>query len=157
MSVSILLGSASDKEKMQGALNALTEFGISCEFKVLSAHRSPHLVVEHVETAPSRGIKVFICGAGMAAHLAGVVSGHTTLPVIGVPLSGSALNGHDALLSTVQMPKGVPVATVAIDGSYNAGILAVQMLALADETLAKKLVDFKADQVKNIEKANALL
>lgn len=157
MSVSILLGSVSDKEKMQGAIDALSEFGISYEFNVISAHRSPHLVVEHVESAPSRGIKVFICGAGMAAHLAGVVSGNTTLPVVGVPLSGSALNGHDALLSTVQMPKGVPVATVAIDGSYNAGILAVQMLALSDDTLAKKLVDFKAAQVKKIEQANASL
>lgn len=154
MSVSILLGSVSDKEKMQGAVNALTEFGISCEFHVLSAHRSPHKVVKHVETAGDRGIKVFICGAGMAAHLAGVVSGHTTLPVIGVPLSGSALSGHDALLSTVQMPKGVPVATVAIDGSYNAGILAVQMLALSDSNLAEKLVAFKAEQVKKIEKIN---
>jgi len=154
MSVNILLGSLSDKKKMQGALDALNEFGVSFDFKVFSAHRSPHLAVEYVESAEQRGTKVFICGAGMAAHLAGVVAGHTTLPVIGVPLSSSALQGQDSLLSTVQMPKGVPVATVAIDGSYNAGILAVQMLALQDVSLAEKLQQFKITMVETIKQVN---
>ncbi|MBD3266780.1 5-(carboxyamino)imidazole ribonucleotide mutase, partial [bacterium] len=111
-------------------------------------------VEEHVRAASERGVGVFICGAGMAAHLAGAVSAHTHLPVIGVPLSGSALQGTDALHATVQMPKGVPVATVAIDGSYNAGILAVQMLALSDDKLARKLVEYKQGMVQKIEEAN---
>ena len=109
--------------------------------RVLSAHRNPAEVVELVSTARENGYVAFICGAGMAAHLAGVVAAHTTLPVVGVPLSGGALNGVDALYSTVQMPKGIPVATVAIDGSMNAALLVVEMLAITDEGLAAKLAD----------------
>ena len=154
MTVSILMGSASDLSKMEGAVKALKEFGVEFEINVLSAHRTPTQVEHHVTTAPERGVKVFICGAGMAAHLAGAVSAHTHLPVIGVPLTGSPLAGNDALYATVQMPKGVPVATVAIDGSYNAGILAVQMLALSDDTLAQKMVDYKKAMPQIIEGAN---
>jgi 5-(carboxyamino)imidazole ribonucleotide mutase len=143
MFIAIIMGSASDKDKMQLAEDALTEFGISYEKKILSAHRSPELVREYVKSASERGAQAFICGAGMAAHLAGCVAGLTYLPVIGIPLSGSALGGKDSLYATVQMPKGVPVATVAIDGAYNAGILAVQMMALSNPDLASKLKDFR--------------
>ena len=157
MSVSILMGSASDLTKMEGAVTALKEFGVPYEIAVMSAHRTPDVVQAHVKTAPERGIRVFICGAGMAAHLAGAVSAHTHLPVIGVPLSGSALGGMDALYATVQMPKGVPVATVAIDGAYNAGVLAVQMLATADAGLAEKLVQYKKSMQDAIAAANQKL
>ena len=154
MVVSILLGSSSDVERMQGVVEALKEFGVDSELKVLSAHRSPEMVSEYVKNAEERGTKVFICGAGMAAHLAGCVAALTTLPVIGIPLSGSALQGIDSLLSTVQMPKGVPVATVAIDGAYNAGILAVQILAVSDESLAQKLLEYKSKQAETIKAVN---
>lgn len=155
MFVSIIMGSASDKEKMQKARDALNHFDIECEWKILSAHRSPNLVKEYVRRAEERGAQVFICGAGMAAHLAGCVAGLTSTPVIGVPLSGSALGGQDALYSTVQMPKGVPVATVAIDGAYNAGILAAQMLAIARPDLAQKLKEFRQAMEKDVEQLNA--
>ncbi len=122
---------------------------------VASAHRSPARVLRLVEEAPSRGVKVFIVGAGAAAHLAGVVAAHTTLPVIGVPIDSSALKGMDALLSTVQMPPGVPVATVAIgrSGATNAGVLAAQMLALANPALAARLIDYKKKLVEKVEDA----
>lgn len=116
MKVAVLMGSVSDRDKMQPAVDTLTRFGIEADVRVLSAHRNPHQVVELVSTAREEGYVAFICGAGMAAHLAGVVAAHTTPPVVGVPLSGGALNGVDALYSTVQMPKGIPVATVAVDG-----------------------------------------
>ncbi|MGI6455608.1 MAG: 5-(carboxyamino)imidazole ribonucleotide mutase [bacterium] len=154
MAISILMGSKSDLEIMKKAGDALNAFGIKYEMNVLSAHRTPEEVSEHVRSAPSRGIKIFICGAGMAAHLAGAVAGQTTLPVIGVPLTGSPLGGQDALLSTVQMPRGIPVATVAIDGAYNAGMLAVQMLALSDETLAQKLEESRQKMRQDILKIN---
>lgn len=154
MFIAVMMGSVSDKEKMQKAVDALTEFGISSEVKILSAHRTPELVKEYVKTAPARGAKIFICGAGMAAHLAGCVAGLTCLPVIGVPLSGSALGGEDALYSTVQMPKGIPVATVAIDGAYNAGILAAQMIALSDPALAKKMEAYREKMANEIERLN---
>jgi len=148
------MGSLSDKSKMQAAVDILAEFGIPCEMKIMSAHRSPALVKDYVHRAPERGIRVLICGAGMAAHLAGCVAAQTALPVIGVPLSGSALHGQDALLSTVQMPKGIPVATVAIDGAYNAGILAVQILALSDTHLAAKLRAFREKMTQDMERLN---
>jgi len=141
--VAILMGSDSDLEVMAKAHDILTKFGMSAEIKVISAHRNPKDLEAYIETAPGRGVKVFICGAGMAAHLAGVVAAMTTLPVIGVPCQSKSVGGLDSLLSMVQMPKGVPVATVAIDGAMNAGILAVQMIALGDEGLAKKLVEYK--------------
>lgn len=139
--VAILMGSASDQDRMAGAADVLSDLGIAHEVHVLSAHRNPEAVGAFVTEAPGRGIRVFIAGAGMAAHLAGAVAARTTLPVIGVPLDGSALLGLDALLATVQMPPGVPVATVAVGkaGAKNAGFLAAQMLALGDEDLREKL------------------
>ena len=142
--VAILMGSPNDKEKMAGAAKMLGRFGIDVDERVMSAHRNPHDVAAFASSARDAGFGVMICGAGMAAHLAGVVAAHTTLPVIGVPLSGGALNGVDALYATVQMPRGIPVATVAVDGSANAGILAAQILALGDDTIAKALDEFKA-------------
>src|SRR6185437_16297615 len=141
-SVLILMGSDSDAPTMSAAGDVLKEFGITCEMTVASAHRSPERVMRLVRDAPDRGVKVFIIGAGAAAHLAGVVAAHSSLPVIGVPIDSSALKGWDALLSTVQMPPGVPVATVAIGkpGATNAGVLAAQILGVADAEMRKKLV-----------------
>jgi len=138
--VGVLMGSANDADKMRAASETLESFGIEADVRVLSAHRNPAEVVALVSSARDEGYVAFICGAGMAAHLAGVVAAHTTLPVIGVPLSGGALNGVDALYSTVQMPKGIPVATVAVDGSLNAALLVVEMLAINDPDLQQKLV-----------------
>lgn len=138
--VGILMGSPNDHDKMKAAADTLEAFGIETDVRVLSAHRNPHEVVELVSGAREAGYSAFICGAGMAAHLAGVTAAHTTLPVVGVPLSGGAINGVDALYSTVQMPKGIPVATVAIDGSLNAALLVVEMLAIGDDDLAQKLL-----------------
>jgi phosphoribosylaminoimidazole carboxylase PurE protein len=153
--VLILMGSDSDVDVMSAAGAALTELGLTWEMTVASAHRSPARVVRLVEEAPARGVKVFIVGAGAAAHLAGVVAAHTTRPVIGVPIDSSALKGRDALLSTVQMPPGVPVATVAIGkpGATNAGILAAQMIALGDERVAAALVEHKMRMAAKVETA----
>jgi 5-(carboxyamino)imidazole ribonucleotide mutase len=148
MKVGVLMGSKSDSEKMAKASETLERFGIEADVRVLSAHRNPHDVVELVSSARENGYVAFICGAGMAAHLAGVVAAHTTLPVVGVPMSGGALNGVDALYSTVQMPKGIPVATVAVDGSQNAALLVVEMLAISDEGLAKQLDDYRVEIAK---------
>ena len=148
MKVAVLMGSASDKDKMAPAADTLEKFGIEADVRVLSAHRNPHQVVELVSTARENGYVAFICGAGMAAHLVGVVAAHTTLPVVGVPMSGGALNGVDALYSTVQMPKGIPVATVAVDGSQNAALLVVEMLAIRDEDLARQLADYRVEIAK---------
>ena len=148
MKVGVLMGSATDSEKMAQASETLERFGIEADVRVLSAHRNPDQVVELVSTARENGYVAFICGAGMAAHLAGVVAAHTTLPVVGVPMSGGALNGVDALYSTVQMPKGIPVATVAIDGSMNAALLVVEMLAISDEGLAKQLAEHREEIAK---------
>lgn len=137
--VGILMGSPNDYNKMKEAKYMLDTLGIESEIKVLSAHRQPEEVAELSKNARDNGFAAFICGAGMAAHLAGVVSAHTTLPVVGVPLSGSALNGVDALYATVQMPKGIPVATVAIDNSTNAALLVAQMLSINDVLLYEKL------------------
>ena len=144
MRVAVLLGSPNDRDKMKGAGEMLERFGIEFDEHVLSAHRTPAAVADFAGRARDEGYAAVICGAGMAAHLAGVVAAHTTLPVVGVPLSGGALNGVDALYATVQMPKGIPVATVAIDGSANAGILVAEMLAITDEGLAAKLAEFRA-------------
>lgn len=146
--VAILMGSPNDKEKMAGAAAMLERFGIESDERVLSAHRNPAEVSALASGLRDNGFAAAICGAGMAAHLAGVVAAHTTIPVIGVPLSGGAINGVDALYSTVQMPRGIPVATVAIDGSANAGILAAQIISLSDEDVAKKLAEFKAGGCK---------
>lgn len=145
--VAILMGSDSDWEVMSQAAKRLESFGIGCEVRVLSAHRAPRRTADYAAGAAARGIRVFICGAGGAAHLAGAVAAHTTLPVIGVPLDASTLRGLDALLATVQMPKGVPVATVAVGsaGAENAAILAAQILALSDAALAGKLAEFKKE------------
>jgi 5-(carboxyamino)imidazole ribonucleotide mutase len=143
--VAVLMGSPNDRDKMQPAADTLERFGIEADVRVLSAHRNPAKVTELAGSAREQGYSAFICGAGMAAHLAGVVAAHTTLPVVGVPLSGGAINGVDALYSTVQMPKGIPVATVAIDGSMNAALLVVEMLALADEQLVGALADHRAE------------
>ena len=137
--VAVLMGSASDKDKMGPAADTLARYGIEADVRIMSAHRTPHVVAEFASSARANGYGAVICGAGMAAHLAGVVAGHTTLPVIGVPLSSGALNGVDALYATVQMPKGIPVATVAIDGAMNAAMLAVQILAVDDEALVDEL------------------
>ena len=148
MKVGVLMGSKSDSEKMAKASETLERFGIEADVRVLSAHRNPHEVVELVSSARENGYVAFICGAGMAAHLAGVVAAHTTLPVVGVPMSGGALNGVDALYSTVQMPKGIPVATVAIDGSQNAALLVVAMLAINDAGLASQLSEYREEIAK---------
>jgi phosphoribosylaminoimidazole carboxylase PurE protein len=143
--VAIMMGSDSDLSVMRGASEVLASFGIAHEIKVLSAHRSPARAVAFVEGAPARGVRVFICGAGMAAHLAGVVAAHTALPVIGVPLKSESagLGGADALYSTVQMPPGIPVATVAVGGAKNAGHLAARILAVSDDALAAKIEDYR--------------
>ncbi len=141
--VSILMGSDSDWPIMKAAAEVLKEFGLEAEAKVISAHRDPHGLEEYVRQAPARGLRVFICGAGGAAHLAGVTAAFTTLPVIGVPILGKSTDGLDALLSMVQMPPGVPVATVAINGARNAGVLAAQILAVADPQLQHELQQFK--------------
>src|SRR6476661_6280978 len=157
--VLILMGSDSDLPVMQAAAEALKEFGISSETTVASAHRSPERVMRLVRDAPGRGVKVFIVGAGAAAHLAGVVAAHSTRPVIGVPIDSSALKGLDALLSTVQMPPGVPVATVSIGkpGATNAGVLAAQVLAVGDTGIAKKLEAYKKKLAEKVEAAAAKL
>jgi phosphoribosylaminoimidazole carboxylase PurE protein len=141
--VGILMGSESDRPRMEGASKVLAELEIPFEVHVMSAHRTPDAVAEYAGSAADRGIKVLIAGAGMAAHLAGAVAARSILPVIGVPLDGSPLNGMDALLATVQMPPGIPVATVAIGnaGAKNAGFLAGQIIALQDEALASRLRD----------------
>ena len=144
MKVAILMGSKSDAEKMQPAREMLERFGVEHEVWQMSAHRTPDVVREFVSSARDKGFGVVIAAAGMAAHLAGACAAHTTLPVIGVPMSGSKLDGVDALYSTVQMPPGMPVATVAIDGAANAALLAVQILSLGDEDLAKLLDEHRS-------------
>ena len=153
------MGSDSDAPVMQGAVDVLAEFQIPCEMTVASAHRSPERVMRLVSEAPGRGVKLFIVGAGAAAHLAGVVAAHSTLPVIGVPIDSSALKGWDALLSTVQMPPGVPVATVSIGkpGATNAGVLAAQILALTDASMAERLRTYKKKLADKVEAAAAKL
>ena len=155
ISVLILMGSDSDAPVMQAAVDVLRGFDIPCEMTVASAHRSPERVMRLVREAPGRGVKVFIVGAGAAAHLGGVVAAHTTLPVIGVPIDSSALKGLDALLSTVQMPPGVPVATVSIGkpGATNAAVLAAQILGVADPDVASRLDAYKKKLADKVEQA----
>ena len=157
--VGIVMGSDSDLNVMQEAAAVLKKFGVAYEMTVASAHRTPQRAAEFASTAIQRGLKVIIAGAGHAAHLAGAMAAHTTLPIIGVPIDSSAFQGLDALLATVQMPPGVPVATVAVGkpGARNAGILAVQMIAAFDPQLAEKLVAFKAEMANSVlEKAKKL-
>lgn len=151
--VGILMGSDSDLPIMEEAVKVLKEFGIPYEITISSAHRSPKRTSEYARSAADRGIKVIIAGAGSAAHLAGFIAAETTLPVIGVPIDSSPLKGMDALLSTVQMPGGVPVAAMAIGkaGAKNAGIFAAQIIAVSDKKLQNKLKDFKAKQARDVE------
>ena len=150
--VSIVMGSANDWEVMQPAAQALKDFGVAYDARVISAHRAPDLLFEYVKDMSVRGVQCFIAGAGGAAHLAGVIAGKTTLPVLGVPIPSKYLKGMDSLLSIVQMPKGIPVATFAIGeaGAANAGLFAVSMLALNDTALAQKLADYRKKQADNI-------
>jgi 5-(carboxyamino)imidazole ribonucleotide mutase len=157
--VSIVMGSDSDLEIMREAGKALDDFGIAYEMDVTSAHRSPDRTAEYARKAADRGIRVIIAGAGGAAHLAGVIAAHTSLPVIGVPIPSTSLNGLDSLLATVQMPAGIPVATVAIGkpGATNAGILAAQILALSDAAVAKKMTAHKEKLAKGVEEKSKKL
>ena len=141
--IAVVYGSTSDDKIMQGAFEILDEFGVSYESAVISAHRQPEKTADFAKNAASNGIKVIIAGAGLAAALPGVIAAHTTLPVIGVPIGAGALNGVDALYSIVQMPKGIPVATVGISNAKNAALLAVEILALADDELAGKLLEYR--------------
>lgn len=151
--VSIIMGSTSDYKVMEKAAELLNDFKIPFEINALSAHRTPEEVETFAKNAAGRGVKVIIAAAGMAAHLCGVIAANTTLPVIGVPINAS-LGGMDALLAIVQMPPGIPVATVGINGSLNAGILAVQFLAVGDASLQEKLMEYKVGLKKKIVKAN---
>lgn len=155
--VAIIMGSDSDLTVMTEAAKILKEFKVSFDIKIMSAHRTPDDVARYVKSAKGKGIKVFIAGAGCAAHLAGVIASHTTLPVIGVPMDSKELKGLDSLLSTVQMPSGVPVATVAIGsaGAKNAAYLALQILALSDKHIEKRMQDFKKSLVAGVRKKNA--
>lgn len=153
--VAVIMGSNSDFPVVKSALAELKKYGVEFECRVMSAHRTPVEACEFADKAKANGFGVIICAAGMAAHLAGVIAGHTTLPVIGIPMKSSVLEGMDALLATVMMPPGVPVATVGIDGAKNAGILAVQMLAISDDELAQKLADEKAKMAEGVKEKDA--
>ena len=153
--VGIIMGSDSDFPLMKKTVEVLEEFGIAYEVKVSSAHRTPEDTLEYAKTAVDRGLKVIIAGAGAAAHLPGVIAAETTLPVIGVPINATALNGMDALYAIVQMPSGVPVASVGIDATKNAGLLAVQILATADDELRQKMVEYKENMKEAVLKKNA--
>jgi phosphoribosylaminoimidazole carboxylase PurE protein len=157
--VSIVMGSDSDLDIMREAGQALEDFGIPYEIDVTSAHRSPDRTAEFARKAAERGIRVIIAGAGGAAHLAGVIAAQTTLPVVGVPIASTSLNGLDSLLATVQMPAGIPVATVAVGrpGATNAGILAAQILALSDDAVAKRLTDHKRKLERSVEEKSKKL
>lgn len=155
--VAVIMGSNSDFPVVKSALTELKKYGVEFECRVMSAHRTPAEACEFAGNAKNNGFGVIICAAGMAAHLAGVVAGHTTLPVIAIPMKSSVLEGMDALLSSVMMPPGVPVATVGINGAKNAGILAVQMLAISDEELAHKLADEKIKMAEGVRQKDAEL
>lgn len=150
MKVAIIMGSASDYDIMSAAIKVLEDFGVEYEKKVISAHRTPDLMCEYAKSAKERGIGAIIAGAGGAAHVAGVVAAMTTVPVIGVPIQTKALGGMDSLLSIVQMPGGIPVATMAINGAKNAGLFAVQILALTDKALEEKLMAFRKEQTQKV-------
>ena len=150
MKVGVIMGSTSDLDVMMPAIQTLEEFGIEVDKRVISAHRAPHALMEWTESARDRGLSVIIAGAGGAAHLAGVIAGLTTLPVIGVPVRSKTLDGLDSLLSMVQMPSGIPVACVAINGAKNAALLAIQMLALNDTDLLARLEEFRRKQTEKV-------
>ncbi len=150
MKVGVIMGSTSDLEVMTPAIKTLEEFGIEVDKRVISAHRAPHALIDWAENARSNGLKVIIAGAGGAAHLAGVIAGLTTLPVIGVPVRSKTLDGLDSLLSMVQMPTGIPVACVAIDGAKNAALLSIEILSLTDEMLLKQLNEFRRKQTEKV-------
>jgi 5-(carboxyamino)imidazole ribonucleotide mutase len=152
LKVGVIMGSTSDLEVMTPAFEVLEEFGVPFEKRVISAHRAPDVLAEYASSAQDRGLGVIIAGAGGAAHLPGVTAAFTTIPVIGVPVNGKAFGGMDALLSMVQMPSGIPVATVAVNGSKNAGLLAISILALGEPVLAEKLKAFRAAQREKILK-----
>jgi 5-(carboxyamino)imidazole ribonucleotide mutase len=156
--VSIIMGSTSDLPIMQQSIDVLKEFGITTEVKVISAHRAPDVLADYAKNAVKNGIKVIIAGAGGAAHLPGVTAAFTTLPIIGVPIkSHISIDGWDSILSILQMPSGIPVATVALNGAKNAGILAAQIIAVADEELRQKLVAFKEELRRKVIKASESL
>lgn len=155
--VAIVMGSNSDLPVVKGAIEKLKEFGVSYEAHVISAHRTPYQAEEFAKNAKANGIKVIIAAAGKAAHLGGVIAAYTTLPVIALPIQSSLMDGLDSLLSMVQMPSGIPVATVAVNGAENAGILAAQMLALSDAALSARLEQFKADMAAAVMKKDAKL
>lgn len=155
MKVAVLMGSDSDWPILKPAVELLKQFGIEAEVTVASAHRTPAKVREFVESASEKGIGAFIVAAGAAAHLAGVVASYTTLPVIGVPINATPLNGMDALLSTVQMPSGIPVATMAVNGAKNAAVFAAEIFAVSDEELRKKLAAYREKMVQDVEKKAA--
>lgn len=155
--VAVIMGSDSDFPVVSPAIRRLKQFGIPVEARVMSAHRTPEAAAEFSKNVEKDGFGVIIAAAGKAAHLAGVLAAHTTLPVIGIPVKSSTLDGLDALLATVQMPSGIPVATVAIDGADNAAILAAQMLALSDESIAKQLHQMKVDMEQGVAKKNEAL
>lgn len=155
--VAVIMGSNSDFPVVKSALTELKKYGVEFECRVMSAHRTPVEAAEFADKAKDNGFGVIICAAGMAAHLAGVIAGHTTLPVIGIPMKSSVLDGMDALLATVMMPPGVPVATVAINGAKNAAVLAVQMLALGDEKLSEKLEAEKKAMADGVRTKDAKL
>ena len=151
MKVSVIMGSTSDLEVMSAAFTVLEEFGVPYEKRVISAHRAPALLAQYAGSARERGVDVIIAGAGGAAHLAGVTAAYTTIPVIGVPINGKAFGGLDALLATVQMPSGIPVATVAVNGAKNAALLAISMLSISSQELTSKLAEFRRKQTEKIE------
>lgn len=154
--VAVIMGSDSDFPIVKNALTELKNYGVGFECRVMSAHRTPAMAAEFAQNAKKNGFGVIICAAGMAAHLAGVIAGNTTLPVIGIPIK-STFEGLDALLATVQMPSGIPVATVAVNGAKNAALLAIEMLALSDDALAEKLEEAKQDMIDGVVKKDAAL
>ena len=155
--VGIVMGSDSDLSKMKETAQVLESFGIACEVSILSAHRVPESVAEYARTAADRGLEVIVAGAGLAAHLPGVIAAHTTLPVVGVPLKAGALRGVDALYAVVQMPPGVPVATVAIDGAKNAGLLAAQIIGVKSPEIRRKMDEYKRKLAGEVSAKNARL
>ena len=157
MKVAVIMGSKSDLPVLKPAIDTLKDFGIEVEAHIMSAHRTPELAADFAKNAKDKGVEVIIAAAGTAAHLAGVIAGHTILPVIGLPIKSSTMDGLDSLLSTVQMPEGIPVATVAINGGKNAALLAVQILALKYDTLSDLLYKFKEDMQLKVVAADAEL
>ena len=155
--IAVIMGSKSDLPSLKGAFDTLKKFGLSFEARVLSAHRTPDAAAEYAKNAEERGIKIIICAAGMAAHLGGVIAAHTILPVIGIPMASEPFHGWDALLAMVQMPPGIPVATVTAGkaGAKNAALLAISMLALSNPDLAAKLKAFRSEQSRKVEDADA--